>query len=122
MRSAVRWLKVVGAPIFFGALEAFAGVMAPLALLSAFGALEGLSDPLTGVSYTPGLTIFSARVVFLVLAVSGMTRIPFGSVDCRQCSKPQGFSPVGCWTRFGLRLRRSGKPEKSARRHPRLLA
>jgi len=74
MRSAVRWLKVVGAPIFFGAVGVFAGVMAPLASVLGFDGLAGFVGPF--------------------LAVSGMTRIPFGSVDCRQCSKPQGFSPV----------------------------
>jgi hypothetical protein len=56
MRSAVRWLNVVGAPIFFGALEALAGDVAPFTSVLAFEGLAGLLDPF--------------------LTVSGMTRIP----------------------------------------------
>lgn len=55
MRSAVCWLNFVGRPVF-GALAAFAGVMAPLASVLGFDGLAGLFGPF--------------------LAVSGMTRIP----------------------------------------------
>ena len=56
MRSAVRWLNVVGAPIFFGASARFSGVVAPLPCFAVFEGLAGLLDPF--------------------LTVSGMTRIP----------------------------------------------
>lgn len=78
--TVARWeLYVVGAPtgFFFGATGFSAGVVLPWACFAAFGVLAGAVDPLMGVSYTAGLTIFSARVVLRVFGlVSGITRIP----------------------------------------------